>query len=236
MLSEALQPQPITRESLPQDLRDRYLDPKTGQARVEVFSSLDLNTSKNLERFVRDVQTVAPRATGAPVLLVEAARAIVGAFRLSTVLAAIGIFALLLLVLRNPGKVLLVFLPLTLAGVLTSATMNVLGMSFNLANIIVLPLLIGLGVAFGIYFVLRWAEGARVEQVLRTSMPDAVLLSGMATMISFGSMAVAKTPGMAILGQTLSIALFHVLLCVLVVLPAVLGIVQGRRSPLVRSE
>jgi predicted RND superfamily exporter protein len=133
---------------------------------------------------------------------------VVAAFRTSTILAAVGIFALLFLVLRNVGRVLLVLLPLSLAGVLTLATMAVLGISFNLGNVIVLPLMIGLGVAFGIYFVLRWAEGIALEEVLRTSMPDAVLLSGLATMVSFGSMALSSNPAMAMLGRTLSIALF----------------------------
>ena len=231
MLRRSLEPEPVTRDTLPPDLRARYVDPRTGRARVEIFSALDLNASDNLRHFVQDVQTIAPHAAGAPVLLVEGAYAIVDAFRLSTVLAAIGIFALLMLVLRNVGRVLLVFLPLILSGVLTSAAMNLAGISFNLANIIVLPLLMGLGVAFGIYFVLRWAEGRAIERVLQTSMPYAVLLSGLATMIAFGSMAVSKTPGMAILGQTLSIALFNVLLCVLVVLPAVLAVVQARAHP-----
>jgi predicted RND superfamily exporter protein len=219
---------PVTRDDLPAALRARYVNPRTGQARVEVFSKLDVTRPENLERFVTEVQSVAPHAAGTSVALVETGRAVVAAFRTSTILAAVGIFALLFLVLRNVGRVLLVLLPLSLAGVLTLATMAVLGISFNLGNVIVLPLMIGLGVAFGIYFVLRWAEGIALEEVLRTSMPDAVLLSGLATMVSFGSMALSSNPAMAMLGRTLSIALFYILVTVLIVLPAVLALVQRR--------
>jgi predicted RND superfamily exporter protein len=215
-------------DDLPADLRARYVNPRTGQARVEVFAKFDVTKPENLARFVNEVQSVAPHAAGTSVTLVETGRAVVSAFRTSTMLAAVGIFALLFLVLRSVGRVLLVLLPLSLAGILTLASMAALGIPFNLGNVIVLPLMIGLGVAFGIYFVLRWAEGIALEDVLRTSMPDAVLLSGLATMISFGSMALSGNPAMALLGRTLSIALFYILVAVLVVLPAVLVLVQHR--------
>jgi predicted RND superfamily exporter protein len=102
--------------------------------------------------------------------------------------------------------------------------MRLAGISFNLANIIVLPLLIGLGVAFGIYLVTRWRSGIPVADLLQTSTPEAVLFSALTTMSSFGSLAVASDPGMSVLGRTLSISLAAVLLCILILLPALLAL------------
>ena len=117
---------------------------------------------------------------------------------------------------------LLVMVPLLLAAAFTVAAMTLLDLPFNLGNIIVLPLLIGLGVAFAIYLVARWRQGVSISHLLQTSTPAAVLFSGLTTLSSFGSMAISSDPGMASLGKTLTLALLMVLLCILVVLPAML--------------
>ncbi len=221
----SLQARRVSVDDLPAELRQRYLS-ENGLARIQVTSKLDLNQQRNMRRFVREVREVAPDAAGLPVLLVEGGDAVVHAFVQSTITAGVLITLLLLAVLRRPLDAALALSPLLLAGVLTVATMEWLGMSFNLANIIVLPLLIGLGVAYGIYFVLRWREGADLEQVMRSSTPEAVLFSALTTLCSFGSLAAASSPGMRVLGITLSIALGFVLVCTLLVLPAVLTVMR----------
>ena len=163
-------------------------------------------------------------------MLVEGGEAVVHAFRKATSLSLLGITALLLLALRSIRDTLTALAPLGLAALLTVAVMHLIGISFNLANIIVLPLLIGLGVAFGIYLVTRWRGGVAVPNLLRSSTPAAVLFSALTTMSSFGSLAVATDPGMSILGQTLSISLAAVLLCILTLLPALL-VLRGPPRP-----
>ncbi|MCO6440167.1 MAG: MMPL family transporter [Nitrococcus mobilis] len=227
-LSLALQAQEITLDNLPAELRERYLT-ADGRARVQVFSSLDLNQIPQLRRFVNQVQAVAPQAIGLPVLLKEGGDAVITAFRQASLIAVVAILILLLVVLRNPWDTLLALAPLVLAGLLTVGSMEILAIPFNLANIIVLPLLVGLGVAYGIYFVLRWRSGERIGQVLLSSTPSAILFSALTTMSSFGSLALASDPGVAILGRTLSIALGWVLICTLIVLPAVLMLVSPHR-------
>src|SRR5699024_10831191 len=143
----SLQAQPVGLKALPPELRQRYVS-ADGLARIQVTSTLDLSQQRNMRRFVDAVRDVAPKATGLPVLLVEGGNAVVHAFVQSTITPGILIMLLLLAVLRHPLDAGLALSPLLLAGVLTVATMQWLDMSFNLANIIVLPLLIGLGVAY----------------------------------------------------------------------------------------
>lgn len=229
----SLQAQGVSLSTLPKDLKQRYVS-DSGRTRIEVMSNLDLSKQKNMRRFVQAVREIAPNAVGLPVLLVDGGNAVVHAFVQATITAAVLITLLLLAVLRRPIDVALALSPLLLAGVLTVATMQWLGMSFNLANIIVLPLLIGLGVAYGIYFVLRWREGVDLEQVMRSSTPEAVFFSALTTLCSFGSLAAASSPGMKILGVTLCITLGYILVCTLLVLPAVLTVIPHaplRRQP-----
>lgn len=220
-LSRALTAAPVTLRDLPDDLRRRYVA-ADGQARVEVFPKADLSGIPAMERFVAAVQAVAPQAAGTPVLLVEGGHAVASAFRQASIIALVGIVCLLRIVLRRWLDMALILIPLLMAAAYTVALMSLLGLPFNLGNIIVLPLLIGLGVAFAIYIVMRWRQGVPIAHLLQTSTPAAVLFSGITTLSSFGSMAVSSDPGMASLGKTLSLALVMVLLCTLVVLPALL--------------
>ncbi len=220
-LRRSLRAEPVTLGTLPASLRHRYLSPN-GSARVQVFSRLLLNSNRNLRRFVTEVQKVAPAAIGTPILLVEGGNAVVQAFREATIISLILIAVLLLLTLRRVSDVLMVLVSIGFAAMLTVAGMQLTGISFDLANIIVLPLEIGLCVAFGIYLVTRWRDGVDAVHLLRTSTPDAVLFSALTTLSSFGSLAVSSNPGMAVLGKTLCIAVTAILISILFLLPVLL--------------
>ena len=133
--------------------------PRTARARVEVFPRGDARDNEALRRFVASVRTVAPDVTGTPVTIQEAGRLISSAFREAGVIAVVAITLLLAIVLRRVRDVALVIAPLLLAALLTLAIMVVLGKPLNYANIIALPLLFGIGVAFDIYFVMNWRAG-----------------------------------------------------------------------------
>ncbi|MHB8255101.1 MAG: MMPL family transporter, partial [Acidiferrobacter sp.] len=220
-LGEALNAQAVSLKSLPVSLRQQFIS-ASGQARVEVFSSLNLNHNANIVRFVRDVVSVAPAAVGPPILLVQGGRAVVDAFREATAISFVLITLVLLLTLRSVADAMTILAPLILAAMVSVAVMWGFGISFNLANIIVLPLLIGLSVAFSIYLVVRWRRGVGTALLLDTSTSEAVVFSALTTMSSFGSLAVSSNPGMAVLGETLSIAMASALVTILVVLPAIL--------------
>ncbi|MCK6452413.1 MAG: MMPL family transporter [Alphaproteobacteria bacterium] len=214
---------------LPADLRERYVA-SDGRARVEVVPRENLTDRDALRRFVSQVQRVAPDVTDTPVLLLEGGDAITGAFVQAGAFSFVLIASLLVAVLRSIVASVLVLLPLALALALTVATMAMIGMSFNFANIIALPLLLTLGVAFGIYLVLRYRETAGVAELLRTSTPRAVLFSALTTLVAFASLMASSHRGTAGMGALLAICLTLALCCTLVVLPALLALGERRRA------
>ena len=187
VLRQSLDAMPMTLEDLPSGLRERHVA-ADGRTRISVYPTVGNPDRGQLERFVEAVRSVAPRATGSPVVILESGTIVVAAFR-DAALIALGAIALMLAVLlRRVRDVILVFAPLALAALLTVAASVLFDLPFNYANVIVLPLLFGLGVANGIHLVLRERSEAGVGAVMETSTPRAVTFSALTTIGSFGSM------------------------------------------------
>ncbi len=186
-LRETMGAKPVAIGNLPEDIRDRQIA-KDGRARVQVFPKEKLLDIDDLRRFTDLILANEPRATGTAITVVMAGRAVIHAFHVAASLALVGIVVVLMVLLGNWRDSLLVLLPLMLAGILTAASAVMLGMDFNFANIIVLPLLVGLGVASGIHLVLRDREIAAGGSVLETSTPRAVIVSALTTISSFGTL------------------------------------------------
>ena len=218
--------QPVTIATLPPDLRRAWMAPD-GRTRVEVFPRGNPRDHAVLRRFVAALRRVAPDATGTPVTIQESGRTITGAFAEAGLIAILAITALLLAVLRRPRDVALVLAPLLLSGLLTLATTVVIGMPLNYANIIALPLLLGIGVAFDIYFVMNWRAG--LSEHLQSSTARAVIFSALTTASAFGSLALSSQPGMAAMGKLLAISLLATLFCTMLILPALLGPARPER-------
>ncbi len=229
-LWRALEPGEVTLSDLPLDLTRRMLA-EDGRARLEVLPRDNLSEVEALERFVDDVQTVVPNATGSAVALLEWSRVVTRSFQQALTLAAIAVTLLLWILWRRISDVGLVLVPMALAAALTTATAVLLGIRFNFANVVVLPLLLGIGVDSGIHLVSRHRalhgrelESATPEtELLGSSTAQAVLFSALTTMGSFGSLALSTHPGIASLGQLLLIGVTYTLLCNLVVLPALIA-------------
>ncbi len=228
-LRVSLEAGPVTVDDLPQALRERMMS-ADGRALVQVYPKEDMTDQRALRAFVEAVRSVAPDATDSPVVMLEAGDVVIGAFRQAGMLALGLIVLLLLATLRSVVDTALVLLPLALAGLLTVAATVVFDVPFNLANVIALPLLLALGVDFGIHLVLRFRETPSVGALLRSSTSRAVLFSALTTMCSFGSLAVSTHRGIASMGYLLTIALTLALVCTLLVLPALLSRL-GRREP-----
>jgi hopanoid biosynthesis associated RND transporter like protein HpnN len=216
----SLKAAPVTLASIPPELRRDWVS-SDGQYRVQIFPKGDARDPKVLARFVTAVRTLAPDASGTPVGIQESGRTVVRAFLVAGCLAIIAITLLLGLVLRNARDVAAVLGPLLLAGLLTLSSCVLLHMSLNFANIVTLPLLLGIGVAFDIYFVLRWRAGE--PGLLGSPTARAIVFSALTTGTAFGSLALSQSPGMSEMGKLLSIGLFYTLICTLFVLPALLG-------------
>jgi hypothetical protein len=220
LLGQLIQAQEVTFADLPADLKGSWIAPD-GAARIEVFPKGDARDPAVLNRFVRALHSVAPQATGTPVTILEAGHLISSAFVEAGIIAVAVITLLLFAVLRRPRDVALVIAPLLLAALLTLAITVIAGIRLNYANIIALPLLLGIGVAFDIYFVMNWRAG--LADHLQSSTARAVVFSALTTMCAFGSLALSPDPGEADMGLLLTISLGCTVFCTLFVVPALLG-------------
>ncbi|MBT5753290.1 MAG: MMPL family transporter [Rhodospirillaceae bacterium] len=225
-LKEALEAAPVTLATLPAQLRGRWLA-KDGKALVEVFPTDDLRARPPLEAFVDAVRVLVPRLSGTPVTIMEAGRTVLGAFVEAGIIAVIGICILLWVVLRRWRDVALVFVPVILAGLWTLGMTVVGGLAFNLANVIVLPLLFGLGVAGAIHLVARAKTEGDSAAAMQTSTPRAVILSALTTIGSFGSISLSSHPGTSSMGVLLMIAITMTMVATLVFLPALMRVLGG---------
>ena len=225
-LRAAMQAEPVTLATLPEDLKRDWLAPD-GRARIEVFPKGQATDNAAVQRFTAAVRQVAPTATGTTVGIQESSHTIVLAFLQAGLWALISITLLLVLTLRRVKDVLLTLAPLTLAGLVTLGTCVAIDLPLNFENIIALPLLFGIGVAFSIYFVMAWRAGAR--NLLQSSLTRAVLFSALTTGTAFGSLWYSHHPGTASMGKLLAISLAFTLVASLLFLPALLAAVARRR-------
>jgi len=221
-LRQSLNAREVTVEDLPELLRQRKIA-ADGRTLVEVFPSESLTSNDALKRFVTAVRRVAPNATEDPVILLEGGDAVTTAFRQAGIFSLAAITVLLLIVLQSVIDTLLVLFPLALAAVFTASSSVIFGIPFNFANIIAIPLLFSLGVAYGIYLVLRERSADSITDVMITSTPRAIFFSALTTMCSFGTLAISSHLGTASMGQLLTISLTLALVCTLVVLPCLLA-------------
>jgi len=224
-LRATLQAEPVTLDSLPADLKRDWVAPD-GRVRIEVFPKGDANDNANLQRFTTAVRQVAPDGTGTTVGIQESSHTIVKAFLWAGLWALLSITVLLAITLRRATDVLLTLAPLTLAGLMTLGTCVAIGLPLNFENIIALPLLFGIGVAFSIYFVMAWRGGA--HNLLQSSLTRAVLFSALTTGTAFGSLWGSHHPGTASMGKLLALSLAFTLLASLIFLPALLASVRRR--------
>jgi hypothetical protein len=221
--------EPITLENLDPGVRDLYVAPD-GRWRLEVVPSQDMTVEANLERFASVVRAAAPNATGAPIEIVGAAKVVSSAMLIAT-LAALGLVIVLLIpVLGRLVDVALVLAPLLLAALLLLGYTVVANSPFNFANVIVLPLLIGLGAHSSIHYVMRAREVAGTYEITETSTPRAVLLSALTTIASFGTLWLSSHRGVSSMGGHLTVAIAMTLICTLLVLPQLIHWTIGRQD------
>jgi hopanoid biosynthesis associated RND transporter like protein HpnN len=219
-LRSSLQAEPITDMTLPGDLTAQWL--KTdGRARVEVYPKGDPNDNEVLRQFARSVLAVEPSATGGPISILESGRTVIRAFIEAGGWALASIAFLLWIVLRRFTDVLLTLVPLLVAGIVTLELCVLIGMPLNFANIIALPLLLGVGVAFKIYYITAWRAGQTA--LLQSSLTRAVIFSAMTTATAFGSLWLSSHPGTSTMGKLLALSLACTLAAAVLFQPVLMG-------------
>ena len=221
-LKTAIETEAIRGEDLPGDLVSRMIA-SDGQVRVQTFPRHDLGNEAAFVRFTEEVQSVDPLAAGVAINLVGFGRATRSSFEQALLSAIAIITALLFALWRRVGPVLLVLSPLALSSLMTVAAMVLLDIPFNFGNIIVIPLLLGIGVDSGIHLVHRAQQsGGRAADLMDSTTARAVFYSALTTTVSFGTLAFSSHRGMASLGVVLSIGMVATVIGNLIVLPALL--------------
>jgi hopanoid biosynthesis associated RND transporter like protein HpnN len=219
-LRTVLGAQPVSLRDIPPILTRDWVLPD-GRARVQVLPKPEARSTSGLARFVDEVTAVAPDAGGSAVTIEATSATIVGSFRAAAISALIAITAILFVALRRPLDVSLVLAPLVLSSLMTVVVIVLLTLLLNYANIIALPLLLGVGVSFNIYFVMNWRDGQ--TSVLGSATARAILFSALTTGTAFGSLALSQHPGTASMGRLLLISLGCTLFASLVFIPALLA-------------
>lgn len=219
-LRDLLHPEKITLENLPPQLKADWVS-ADGRARVEIHPKGNSNDDEVLRNFANEVLKVAPHATGAPISTTRSTYTILGAFIQAAITALVLIFVILTVALRKPWDVAMTLGPLVVATLWTLMAMKIIGMPLNFANIIALPLMLAVGVAFHIYYVIAWRAG--VTDMLASSLTRAIFFSAMTTGSAFGSLVLSSHPGTASMGELLALSLFFTLLAAFFVVPATLG-------------
>ncbi|WP_292994729.1 MMPL family transporter [Nitrosomonas sp.] len=221
-LQLALAAQPFTQEALPESVSAHW-HTSDDVYRIAVYPSENINDNDALRRFVHAVQKIAPTATGVPVISLEAGEAVVDAFIHAFSLALLGVIITLWMMLRSVSATVLVLIPLLLAALFTGACTVLLGLPFNFANIIALPLLLGIGIDSSLHMVHRSrSTGVVYENLLHTSTARAIFYSALTTLVGFGSLVFSTHQGTASMGLLLTVGLFLTLVCVLIILPVLL--------------
>ncbi|MCJ2127204.1 MMPL family transporter [Methylobacterium sp. J-077] len=219
-LRDLLHPEKITLDNLPPQLKADWVA-ADGRARIEVHPKGNSNDDEVLRTFSDEVLKVAPHATGAPVATTQSTYTILGAFVQAAVTAFVLIFVILSVALRKPWDVAMTLGPLVIATLWTLMALRIIGMPLNFANIIALPLMLAVGVAFHIYYVIAWRAG--VTDMLASSLTRAIFFSALTTGSAFGSLVLSSHPGTASMGKLLALSLFFTLIAAFFVVPATLG-------------
>jgi len=227
-LADSLSAERITMQNLPDDLKRDWFAPD-GRVRVQVTPTAKAQNTAGLRDFVKAVQQAAPDAAGSAVDTIRAADTILIAFREAAVYAIVAIAIVLMLVLRRVRDAGMVLATLLMSALLTALLARLLGISINFANIIALPLLLGVGVSFNVYFVMNWRNG--MQHFLGSPTARAILFSALTTGTAFGSLAIARHPGTASMGTVLLLSLLAVLLSTFAFLPAMLYSIGHCKQP-----
>ncbi len=226
MLRTGLNATRVTQSDIPNTLRRRWLSPD-GWHLLEIQPRDNLDSEAAMRRFVTAVRAETDDLIGAPVIQLEAGDSVVKAFKSAFFLAFTVITLLLLILLRSIRDTLVAIAPIALAALLTAASTVVLNMPFNFANIIALPLLLGIGIDNSIHILHRYHSAPPDNGLLlQTSSSRAIVVSALTTICSIGNLAFSAHQGTASMGLLLTVGISISLVCALILLPGLLALRQ----------
>ena len=221
-LKQNATPQFIEISSIPKSLRERYLSDK-GKYLITVFPSVDIWNLEKRQQYLEDLRSVDPDVTGSAVHMFNSTRLMTEGYINGGIYALIAIIIYIFVVFRNLRTVFFILLPVFVGSIWTLGIMDMFALKLNMANLVILPLILGIGVVNGIHITHRYREEKDKNSiVLGKSTGQAVVLSSLTTMIGFGSMMVADHYGVFSLGLVLTLGVFCCLVASVTFLPALL--------------
>jgi hopanoid biosynthesis associated RND transporter like protein HpnN len=227
-LKAVSRPAPITESDVPVELRERYRGAR-GEYLVRAFAKESLWDYAALTRFTAAASTVDPEATGKPFRTLEGLRQMKVGFEWAALYALAAIVVVLLLDLRRVKDLLLGLFPLAVGVVMTLGVMGLCGVSLNPANMIALPLIVGVGVDNGVHVLHDYRSRATgIAYRLGAATGRGVLVAALTTVLGFGTLMTARHEGMASLGLALTLGVTFSMLAALVWLPALLRLRDTR--------
>lgn len=209
---------------LPDQLRNRFVG-RTGKYLLQVYPRQNVWEREHQEEFIRELRTIAPNATGTPVQLYEYTTLLKQSYQTAALYALGAIVVIVFLHFRSVSSVLLALAPVAIGFIWMLGAMALLKIPFNPANIMTLPLVIGIGVTNGIHILNRFAEEQN-PSILAKSTGKAVLVSALTTMAGFGSLIFAQHQGISSLGIVMSVGVASCMLASLTFLPAFLTLLM----------
>ena len=221
-LKESLEASPVTEKDIPESLRGRFIG-KGGKLLLQIAPKKEIFEREPLKEFVSQIRSVVPNATGEPVNVHDSMDILRNAYLWAFIYAFAGIAVILLITFRSIKYALLGILPLLAGLVLMVGWMGLFGLRFNVANIIVMPLLLGVGIDSAIYIINRYRrEGETPLEVVTSSSGVGVLLNALTILFSFGALMVARHQGVFSIGAVMSLGMVASVAVFLAFLPALL--------------
>ncbi|MCH7623363.1 MAG: MMPL family transporter, partial [Nitrospinae bacterium] len=215
-------PSPVEINELPNEMRKRFIS-KKGRFLISIFPSVDFWDIDEREKFLTQLREVDPNVVGNAVHMFESSRLMKEGYVNGGIYAMAAIVIFVYLTFKKFKTTLFIFLPVVVGSLWTIGIMDLVGVRFNLANLVILPLILGIGVVNGIHIIHRYREEPdKSIPVLSKSTGQAVILSSLTTMIGFGSMMVADHQGIFSLGLVLTIGVGSCLVASITILPAIL--------------
>ncbi|MCH8046623.1 MAG: MMPL family transporter [Planctomycetes bacterium] len=235
-------PEPPQFSDLPPALVTRYVG-RHGRHLLKVYSRGNAWEMDDMQRFVQQVRSVDPAATGKPLQTYEASRQMQSSYIHAAVYSLLAVLMVLVIDFRHVGHVALALLPLGAGIVLLFGLMGIVNLPLNPANMIVLPLIMGIGIDDGVHLVHDFLRQRRQQMAgpfrpyrIGASTASAVLITSLTTMIGFGSLMISDHRGMQSLGRVLTVGVACCLFTSLVMLPALLALIARRDETASQAE
>jgi hypothetical protein len=238
-LRNTANPEPPQFSDLPPALATRYMG-RHGRHLLKVYSRGNVWDMADMEQFVQQVRSVDPAATGKPLQTYEASRQMQRSYLHAAVYSLLAVLAVLVIDFRHFGYAALALLPLGAAMALLFGLMGMVNLPLNAANMIVLPLIMGIGIDDGVHLVHDFRRQQRqpgnAPYRVGASTASAVLITSLTTMVGFGSLMISDHRGMQSLGRVLTVGVACCLFTSLVMLPALLALIARRETRLAGAE